>query len=572
MKTLALFIAAAAWIAGSEPVRAQSPQSPPASSSSTDDPAGPSQIELLRPSSERFLIRELRIETADVYPREQAQRTPFYRLVNALHWTTREAYIRRELWFGAGDRVNRDQLAELERNLRGTGLFASVVVHAEPIGADEPADSEARDVVITTSDRLSLLFSASGAITGGVGSVSAALGETNLFGRGDRVVLNFARNDRDEETIGLSFTDRHFLHPRLRLSGSVGETEEGGFWSARLDRRFQHLEDPWAWSVGVGRREDAADFFELGSTVAEVPRRNLDLSASVSRAWGARDAREVLGLGFSYDDTQYGALDPAGAGISVPGDTRILRLGPFYRFAAITGRHKVQNLDTLDFVQDIELGWWPQLGASAVLRDEEGDRERLEPLLSASLRSAHAPWRRTYFTSNVGASWRTRDGDTVGRALYAALHAFHFASARHTLAASFTFDDVLEREGLPAQLTLGEDNGLRGYPARNFTGERRARFNLEDRIDTGLELRSIHVDLVAFADAGWVDGEASSPKDVLSSVGFGLRLGSSELFGAGVLRVDLAFPLNDAPGVDDDFSLSVAFGQVFTFFGNSSSL
>ena len=120
------------------------------------------------------------------------------------------------------------------------------------------------------------------------------------------------------------------------------------------------------------------------------------------------------------------------------------------------------------------------------------------------------------------------------------------------------------------ELTLGEDNGLRGYPAREFSGSRRVRFNFEDRIDTGLEFRTVRLGLVPFFDTAWIgDNEWGSP---LASVGLGLRIGSPEIFGRGVLRFDLAFPLTEVGGESFDPSLSIALGQVFTFFGNSSLL
>jgi outer membrane protein assembly factor BamA len=129
---------------------------------------------------------------------------------------------------------------------------------------------------------------------------------------------------------------------------------------------------------------------------------------------------------------------------------------------------------------------------------------------------------------------------------------------------------VFEGEDLPIELTLGEDNGLRGYPAREFSGTRRLRFNLEDRIDTGLEVRTVRFGLVPFFDAAWIGDEGwGSP---LASVGVGLRIGSPEIFGRGVLRFDLAFPLTEVGGESFDPSLSIALGQVFTFFGNSSLL
>ena len=60
--------------------------------------------------------------------------------------------------------------------------------------------------------------------------------------------------------------------------------------------------------------------------------------------------------------------------------------------------------------------------------------------------------------------------------------------------------------------------------------------------------------------------------DAITATGIGLRLGSSEILGRNVIRLDLAFPLDDVLGVDYEPSLSFAVGQVFTFFGNNHFL
>ncbi|MGA1609059.1 MAG: hypothetical protein ACO4CT_18895, partial [Planctomycetota bacterium] len=58
----------------------------------------------------------------------------------------------------------------------------------------------------------------------------------------------------------------------------------------------------------------------------------------------------------------------------------------------------------------------------------------------------------------------------------------------------------------------------------------------------------------------------------LRSVGVGLRFASSELFGGGVFRLDVARPLDDVPGEDFGVTVSGGAGQVFGFFGNAAEL
>ena len=144
------------------------------------------------------------------------------------------------------------------------------------------------------------------------------------------------------------------------------------------------------------------------------------------------------------------------------------------------------------------------------------------------------------------------------------LHGFAFRSAAHTLALRIDMQVADNGDRLPAQFTLGESNGLRGYPARQFTGRRLLRLNLEDRMGAGWRLGPFDVGAIAFFDAGWLAAQGESLSTAGSSVGVGLRLGSSPLLGGAVIRMDLAMPLSDIDGEREPL-FSVALGQVFGF-------
>jgi hemolysin activation/secretion protein len=156
-----------------------------------------------------------------------------------------------------------------------------------------------------------------------------------------------------------------------------------------------------------------------------------------------------------------------------------------------------------------------------------------------------------------------------------ALHVYQTSLPAQTLAASVTFEAASEQQGLQPQFTLGEDNGLRGYPAREFSGSRRFKINLEDRIDTGLEVWTLRFGVVVFYDIGWAydAGQSLALANGFSAAGVGLRFGSSNLLGPTVVRIDVAWPLRNRPGVEDyGMSVSLGVNQVFGFFGARSDL
>ena len=425
-----------------------------------------------------------------------------------------------------------------------------------------------------THDRFSLTVNGSVGLVGGVTTYSAALSESNLFGKGKRIGIAANKDDIDE-SVSISYTDPQFLDGRHRLFLAGGATSEGPFGLIQLTRPFQYLEDPRSYGGSLGYGERDVDYFLNGDVVASVPQRASEVSAFVSHGFGPRDVRSTIGLDSLSTDKRYGAaFGPAAPLIRVPGDTREVQLGFTYTVDYAHSFRKETHIDTIDFIQDIELGVGGRSRVAGVLRDEDGVGLALEPLFEAELRSAIAPLPETYLTIDLRGSMRFNAGDLVGWRASTALHAYQKSLPFQTLAASLTFDGAKETENLPVQLTLGEDNGLRGYPAREFAGDRFVRLNLEDRIYTGLEVLSVDIGLVAFFDVGWIHSELQSlsMSQAFRGAGFGLRLGSNELLGGRVIRIDLAWPLDSVPGQDYSVSLSFGSGQVFTFFGNQSDL
>lgn len=104
-----------------------------------------------------------------------------------------------------------------------------------------------------------------------------------------------------------------------------------------------------------------------------------------------------------------------------------------------------------------------------------------------------------------------------------------------------------------AQLTIGGDNGMRGYPLRYEAGSAIGLWTLEQRFYTNwYPFRLVRVGGAVFADVGRAWGSAvvgGERPGTLEDVGFGLRLGNTRSGLGNVLHVDLAFPLNAPTGV-----------------------
>ena len=101
------------------------------------------------------------------------------------------------------------------------------------------------------------------------------------------------------------------------------------------------------------------------------------------------------------------------------------------------------------------------------------------------------------------------------------------------------------------QIALGGDSGLRGYPLKMQTGDRKFLFTAEQRFFFDwYPLRLIKTGIAIFADAGSAWNSDGGQQNTLRDVGFGLRLVSTRQSHNKVLHIDFAFPLDEKDSVD----------------------
>jgi hemolysin activation/secretion protein len=102
------------------------------------------------------------------------------------------------------------------------------------------------------------------------------------------------------------------------------------------------------------------------------------------------------------------------------------------------------------------------------------------------------------------------------------------------------------------QLRLGAESGLRGYPVRQFDGNRSLLLSVEGRWFLADDVaRLVSIGAAAFVDSGfvWPEGVAMKFDDLRSDVGVSLLFGGNRVSASrpGV-RVDLAYALSPVLG------------------------
>ena len=536
---------------------APSPAAPAAAVAQTSDGTADEEFE----AELSWTLGRIDIGRSNIYSQEVADESFLARLANWTHWTTRESVIRREIWFDEGEPGTERLAAELERNLRATGLFGEVRVRLL-----ETDDLAVRDLEIRTRDRLTLSGGASVGVVGDIASGGVSLSESNLFGTGDRIRFGFFENDQDEFRGSVSYRDRYFLGTWTTMNAEIGRTDAGDFARLRFARPFRYLEDRFGWGVSGGFAEAGRDYFFLSDRVALIPFEDERLAANTVWRSGTPSKFVTGGITTSYLDRRYGAgIGPAVPTIRIPGDTRTLFVGGTFRWTSISDFRKARGFDTIDFVQDIQLGTTARVELGGTYRDEIGFDEVVQPTGSGAVDLSFGLGEHRLFRAAAGGAVRLEGEEAVGWSINGDLRAYDTSYWRQTIALATRYIEAEETQDLPVQFLLGEGNGLRGYPRREFTGERVLTINLEDRIDLGVRVGSFELGAAVFTDFGWIADRDESLGRPLRSVGIGLRIGSDSLLGAGIGRVDLSFPLDDFEGNTYDPLFSVSLGQAFTF-------
>lgn len=515
--------------------------------------------QLARGQAEAGTLASITINRQNIFEEDNK---PGHRLINQLHVVTLEKVISREVWLRPGDKISAADVAEIERNLRRLDLFASVRVFLQ----SNPAQPGAVDLIIDTADRLSIVAGAGGSFLGGIGEVSFSIGENNLLGLGHQLQFGYSENTEGELLGSVAYENVLLGSDDIYAGIRTGQTEEGDFAVFTLTNRFLNFNDDRFWQIEIERESRRDDIFESGESVAEVPRLDEQLSVQWQQRYGVPARLLRTGPVLDINQTRYEPpIGPQADTIERPEDLNSVFAGAFIAIDSNRDFRSLTGLDTLRFEQDIALGYSAQLLVGLEHRKTESTTDTA-PVFFLRGWSTNAVSDYSFFNIALDSSAGI-DSDSLSRwSVSMASTVFNTRLANQVFGARMRYRSAFDRDGLPPQQTLGEVRGLRGFPARAFNGEQSLLVNLEHRWRTPLSFASVELGTVAFLDSGWVGDRGSDEwlEQAQTAIGVGLRIGSPQLLGSGVIRVDLAFPVGSAADVFDP-TISLAVGQVFGF-------
>lgn len=503
--------------------------------------------ELFAKEKNNKTIRNILIERHDVFPEITGRPRFIYNWANSLHIVTKEGVIRRELLFKTGDVYDSEILEESERKLRSLAYFGEVQI------AVQNEDEDFVDVSVVTQDQWSTLLSYVFSQGGGRTTFGGSIEEFNLLGFGKRIFTEVRHESAEGTTFTLRYTDPQLLSSRWTTEASFVTGPFVKDYSAQVIRPFFSLDTEWAGGVAGNVRDETIRLFDDGEEVSRLRLESEAMRVTVARAFGSRFHKKRLQLSYRFQNRDFTALGNLTT-TPVPNDELIhgLTVGASIENLSFV---KEKRIDRFLKTEDVTLGTITTLSLGRTGLPIARGVKRFE--LRATSRHARQIAQRNYMIFIVGfQTLFEKDTITSVRLQY-----YNKEFQHQTWALNFELDFGKNLEE-SRQFLLGGDSGLRGFRAREFTGDKRLLINLEDRIFTPLNILTVALGGVVFLDAGhvWRATESFDLRDLNLSVGFGLRLGYTKSPNSRVGRIDFAWPLNRGGG----FGVSVGVDQQFS--------
>jgi Omp85 superfamily domain len=519
------------------------------------------------------IIRSIQIDHQPVFTKDERLEVPYlpdltfvFRAANFLHIDTKEQVIRRELLVHEGDRADPFMIEESERNLRALPYIRQVRI------LSTPAPQGQVDLTVQTQDTWTTQPRVSFTVGGGSSRTAFGIVETNVLGYGKQLRLLY-RSGLDRDSLLFGYTDPRLLGTRWAAFGNYQDTSDGHVAEGGLQYPFFSLETPWGGgSAYSNRSERDKTFSHFGDEIASF-RRKLDASTTrlghrleISNA----DVLWRAGLFYTYADETFSNLSPPGAPPDLlPADQRVSEPGVFVHREAIRYVRE-RHLNLFDRIEDLNLGnvFDGQIGYSW---EELGARVD-EPILTASDRQGFdfGPGRKAFLYGLV--TGRYEEGDlhnAVAEVEAVAYYRWHLVFEQTLVSRVKT--DLGKNLDKDVQLFLGNFNGLRGFDTRQFVGEKRFIFNLEDRLFFVEDLfHLVSLGAVVFFDSGyvWEPNQGVDFRDLATSIGIGLRIDAPRGSGEALFSLDLGVPLTDGGSGTHGPGITITTGQAFgTFTG-----
>jgi outer membrane protein assembly factor BamA len=523
------------------------------------------------------IIRSIKIIVKDVF--EEPVDYSIYRLANRSHIDTKEFIVRSELLFKEGEPFSAFKMKESERILRQLRWQRNPEIRPK-------LDGEFVDIEVITQDTWTLIPNLNYSSGDGSGNRSVGITESNLLGLGKRLEFLVSETENRRTFEGV-YDDWRLMNSDLRMVLANFYRADGNRFVGLISKPYRTLLDTTSWTVS-GESSDTVGKLWSGGEERFIYRQNtLDWGARYSVSYGPREKQRRYSVGFDYQDTEFEmptAKDFEDADVDpdqVSNDINLLAenrkyIGPTFGYESLEPRYvRMAYIDRFDRPDDFDLGDNFSAFGTAAMESFGSIKDAL--IFNLTRTGGKQFSKDAFIRGEFGLSGRYTDSK-LENGLFRAQSTYYNVlgdtyiqdtfMGLHTLAFGYTLDygHNLDKD---REFLLGADNGLRGYDARSFTGDKRFVMNLEDRIVLKEDLWR----LMSFGVAGFVDVGGSTDEsfrrlfreDLFADVGIGLRFAFPRSSGGRTLRIDFAVPFRDGPDGTTGYEFRIIFagGQAF---------
>ena len=498
------------------------------------------------PGGEQRRIREIRIDIEPIYTEEQAKESSWASFTVSHHTPTRESVIRTALLFEEGDVLDEELLVASGRTLRRFKFFNKASVSFVPV------DDQTVDVEVHTKEAWTLEPGINFKGGGGLATVSAHLINFNLFGRGKKLYGKATYESDVGTTWKVGYSDYQLFNSRWVgvANYQTGPLIESYYASARLP--LFSPDSVWSYGGAVYKSNVIERLFEDGVESSRHAKDQALIRGFLKRSFGQRYKKTNVDFSLQYMEAEYSTLGSQTTTTPPPNQANVTPSVGISRGHTEWVKHTF--IDKLGITEDDWVGL--RYGGTVGYGIPVGDSLEL--------------WNtRLFAVQNIALSHQqllninAAVSSEVVRNTFVTVAAKYYKNfSRHTVATRFVTKVGSELDS-SNQLQLGADSGLRGYPARQFTGEKLVLINLEDRQFWGSFTMGpkFNFGTVVFVDAGnvWKDDQDIDLGDLNWSTGFGFRIAMANMPRQPILRVDLGWAI----GGEHNFEVTVGAEQLF---------
>lgn len=509
-----------------------------------------------------YFITKINIQIYDVAREPGVRRKDqkfVYRTLQALHYKTQESVVRKALFFKRGDCYDAELVADNARSLRNFDIFsdADILVKKEE-------ENKTVELTVITYDRYTLRGGFSYSRQGGLNKSQFSFGESNLLGLNKRLqYTTFSRSD-GKANKKIVYNDPQ-LFRYFNLENVYNNSEDGESYFINFRKPFWNFNDQNAYQWFYQRDKAVSEFNNdlsgnQDENTTKIKNNIKQFLFSWSHEFGTRDLSRRLILNSQYQRQSFG-IAPADIFVPKPLKKYSIKIG--YQWI---DRHEYQirhSINNMIRKEDILLHNTYEIGAGMERRDHEDENHHDHLLLYGNLSGVKAIGLAHLFSWQALVNSRLYKEKRQSTKVNSFFHHYWFFAAKQSLVAGLAYDYRYVADDLYIPLTLGGDNGLRGYDAFSFTGNKRLLINLEHRLKFNIKSNKHAIGQVIFIDGGMIKqpGHKMDFEGMRWSIGWGIRADIPYLFGKNIIRIDLARTLD---GGDNSLSLSISKGQLFS--------